>query len=385
MLLKRGNIKIIFFKVFLTLGILVFVFVLCHDLIAGEKTSIGIYDRTALIVSVTVIFVSLNLLLFYKFRLYQKKFFSTKIFLFEGIMAVLLIILLVIAGGSAYRRLLTARETSIWSIGIYYCFSSEPIEFSGQGICNPILTAEDITDIEAKFVADPFLIHEKGVFYLFFEVFNSRTRQGDIGLATSQDGLNWNYRQIVPDESYHLSFPYVFRYNNEFYMMPAKGDGFILYRADPFPTHWVEVKTIIQEGGLGDGAIFYFRDSWWILAGAEGRENLELFYADTPLGPWVKHPKSPVVKGNADWASPGGQVVVFDDRVIRYAQDVTPYYGNQVWAIEITKLTKDDYEEKMARTTPILKGDENWNTRGMHHISPVRLEKERWLAAVDGY
>jgi hypothetical protein len=104
-----------------------------------------------------------------------------------------------------------------------------------------------------------------------------------------------------------------------------------------------------------------------------------------PLGPWLEHPKSPIVSGNANKAAPGGQVVVFDNRVVRYAQDVEPYYGNQVWAFEITKLTKDDYEERQAGQRPILKGYDNWNTRGMHQISPVRIGREKWIAAVDGY
>ena len=32
---------------------------------------------------------------------------------------------------------------------------------------------------------------------MFFEVLNDDTNNGEIGLATSLDGLHWNYEQIV--------------------------------------------------------------------------------------------------------------------------------------------------------------------------------------------
>jgi len=48
-----------------------------------------------------------------------------------------------------------------------------------------------VTDITADFVSDPFMLRDGAVWYMFFEVWNTRTGQGDIGLATSSDGLNW--------------------------------------------------------------------------------------------------------------------------------------------------------------------------------------------------
>src|SRR5262245_13276304 len=67
-------------------------------------------------------------------------------------------------------------------------------------------------------------------------------------------------------------------------------------------------------------------------------DTLRLFYSEDLLGPWVEHPKSPIVSGKPHIARPGGRVIVSGDRVIRYAQDDTPRYGNQVWAFEIVRL-----------------------------------------------
>jgi hypothetical protein len=71
-------------------------------------------------------------------------------------------------------------------------------------ITNPVITADDVTDASASFVADPFLFHEDGKWYMFFEVFNTSNGRGEIGLATSTDGLYWNYDQIVLFESWHV-------------------------------------------------------------------------------------------------------------------------------------------------------------------------------------
>jgi len=103
------------------------------------------------------------------------------------------------------------------------------------------------------------------------------------------------------------------------------------------------------------------------------------------LGAWTEHPQSPIIRQNPDLVRPGGNVIVRGDRIIRYAQDSFPYYGNQLWAIEVTLLTREYYQEHRIGDTPILKGYDNWNTRGMHHISPVQLPDGKWLAAVDGH
>lgn len=91
-----------------------------------------------------------------------------------------------------------------WSIGIY--IGESPFNFvSPENISNPVLTAKNVTDVAADFVADPFMIKENSTWYMFFEVMNSRTQQGDIGLAITNDGLKWVYKQIVLDEPFHLS------------------------------------------------------------------------------------------------------------------------------------------------------------------------------------
>jgi len=83
-----------------------------------------------------------------------------------------------------------------------------------------VLTAGDIVDVRAAFVADPFMILRKGVWYLFFEVLRDYTRTGEIGLAVSEDLVRWLYQKIVLRESFHLSYPHVFEWEGSYYMVP---------------------------------------------------------------------------------------------------------------------------------------------------------------------
>ncbi len=45
--------------------------------------------------------------------------------------------------------------------------------------------------------------------------------QGDIGVAASEDrGLTWKHLGTALDEPWHLSYPFLFRWEGQVYMMP---------------------------------------------------------------------------------------------------------------------------------------------------------------------
>lgn len=274
-----------------------------------------------------------------------------------------------------------------WSIGIYT--GKSPFDFGPpENLKNPVLTAKDVTDVPAHFVADPFMLRENGTWYMFFEVLNARDRLGDIGLATSNDGFNWTYRQIVLDEPFHLSYPYVFKWDGDYYMIPEsyQANSVRLYKAVNFPTKWSFVTSLLNGGDHVDSSILYFDEKWWLFNSSPKGDTLRLHYASELTGIWVEHPKSPIIEGNANIARPGGRVIVFNGKVFRYTQDVEGFYGNQVRAFEITELTTTNYEEKEVKENPILQASgSGWNKTGMHTIDPHQLDEDKWIACVDGY
>lgn len=278
---------------------------------------------------------------------------------------------------------------ALWSIGLFT--GASPLALGPDAyIANPIITRDSVTDVSASFVADPFLIHADGTWNLFFEVLNRANGRGEIGLATSTDLASWKYERIVLAEPFHLSFPYVFEWRGERYMVPEshQASAVRLYRADPFPGTWTHVHTLLSGERYSDTALFRHDDRWWLFTqtSPQGKhDNLRLFFADDLFGAWSEHPASPIVNGDPHTARPGGRVLSYGGGLLRFAQDCAPRYGLGVLAFEITTLTPTDYAERPAGPTPVLGGSSTgWNAARMHHVDAHPAEPGRWIAAVDG-
>jgi len=278
----------------------------------------------------------------------------------------------------------------VWSIGI--CRGKSPLEFTTPNrVRNPILTPSDVRDVPASTVADPFMLRMGQTWHMFFEVLNSRTKRGEIGLAISHDGYSWRYQQIVLAEPFHLSYPYVFEHQNAVYMIPEsrQANSVRLYKARKFPTDWSLICTLLEGVSFADSSVAWHKGKWWMFTEASQGfklDTLRLFYADELTGPWREHPQSPIIAGDPHIARPAGKIVSLGDRLIRYAQDDYPTYGQQVWAFEVTELTTGRYMERKVPPSPILQpGQCGWNQFGMHHVDPHETNDGSWLACVDGY
>lgn len=273
-----------------------------------------------------------------------------------------------------------------WSIGIYK--GKSPLALTTEGVDNPVLTAADVTDVPATYVADPFMVKEGDTWYMFLEILNSATGQGDLGVATSPDGVKWTYKQVVLDESFHLSYPQVFKWEGKYYMLPEsyQDRSVRLYRATKFPTKWELVTKVIDGSKLIDTSILRHGDRWWLFTSTYSNDTLLLYHSEKLEGPYLRHPKNPIIAGDANIARPGGRVIVWDGRPVRFPQDDEPEYGTAVYAYEILELTPTTYRERRLGKDAILKpSGAGWNADGMHHIDAHRRGKGDWIAVVDGY
>ena len=278
----------------------------------------------------------------------------------------------------------------VWSIGIYR--GSSPLALHpAREAPNPVLTRDDVHDVPACFVADPFMIHERGTWHLFFEVMDWRTGRGEIGLAGSDDAVHWTYRQIVLAEPFHLSYPCVFRDDDNYYMVPESHEAgeVRLYRAAEFPLRWELATTLIEGEYLVDASPFRNQGRWWMFVDASPErehDTLRLFGADNLKGPWSEHPASPLIERDPTRARPGGRVTEFDGRLLRFAQNCRPAYGTQLRAFELTELTPTSYRERPVNPDPLLgPSGAGWNACGMHHLDPHEMAPGRWIACLDGW
>ncbi len=282
------------------------------------------------------------------------------------------------------------RNSQTWSIGLYEGpnpFLLEPV----AEINNPILTANDITDVPARFVADPFMITRDGKHHLFFELLNIKRNTGEIGHAVSDDLKTWRYTSVALRERFHLSYPYVFEHDGDIYMIPecAKSKSIRLYRAASFPYDWRPVVTLLsgnkREVPLLDPSVIFHDGHWYLFSYIRKVNNLHLHVAESLTGPWREHPASPVVKNSDHFARPGGRIVKDGTTLYRFAQDGQPRYGSKVWGFRITELTPIAYREEAVSDTPVIQeGKEAWNSKGMHTVDPHLMPDGRWIALVDG-
>ena len=296
------------------------------------------------------------------------------------------VLMIVAAGGLIWHYANRPSLHGDWSLGIYISATEEPIDFAPFGD-QPVLAADHVTDLPCAFLADPVLINDDGEFLLFYEAWNRLTDEGDICLSSSPDGREWTYRGRVLDESCSLSYPTVFEHEGIWYMIPESRTlkEIRLYRAEEFPERWVFDRMLLEGSLYRDTNIIEYEDHWYLLTLPDFGRKLEIYHADSPLGPWLAHENNPVLSDDYDHLRGGGSIVYQSGRLIRFVQDIRPYYGNRLRAVEIKELTPTSYVQQPIRSEPILVGHDNWNTMGMHTLSCVQLEDGRWLAAVDGH
>ena len=63
----------------------------------------------------------------------------------------------------------------IWSLG--FGVGKDPFNINFRG---PVQSASDVTDVKALFVADPFLVANDGVLFVFSEILNNDCQKGEI-------------------------------------------------------------------------------------------------------------------------------------------------------------------------------------------------------------
>lgn len=276
------------------------------------------------------------------------------------------------------------RQPTLEVFSIAIATGASPLELNIPA--EPCLTRDDVTDVTALMVADPFMLRRGDGWHMFFEVWDWHQNKGAIGHARSADGRAWSYESLVLEEDFHLSYPYVFEWAGEVYLVPESFRAGVvrLYRARRFPGEWECVAELIA-GGLVDPSPFHAAGRWWLLAGGEERSELRLFHARDLLERWEEHPASPVVAGDPVRSRPAGRVVVDGDRILRFAQRCDTGYGLDVRAFEAGELTPLRYTERELPGPILAASGVGWNADGMHHIDPHRVGADSWLACVDGW
>lgn len=173
-----------------------------------------------------------------------------------------------------------------------------------------------------KWAADPLVFETSKGTFLFFELFDKKTNKGSIACSAITDGKIGKY-EIVLDEPFHLSFPFVFEFNDSFYMIPETGakKQIILYKALDFPYKWRSEKVLLENINSSDNIVFFHDKTLFLLSSiiystASCCSNL-LFNLDKELRINDKIIETPA---SVDGARNAGPILAKGDKLIRVGQ-----------------------------------------------------------------
>lgn len=201
------------------------------------------------------------------------------------------------------------------------------------------------------FYADPFVIKWRGKHYLFFEDLDQQTQKGVISVIPFGDNGPCGPAEVVLEEPWHLSYPFLLEHAGEIWMIPESSlnKEVALYRAVDFPHKWERHQTLLSGVEAADATLVEHGGIWWMFAvireGFGGYSDaLCLYKADHLFGPWVGHNRNPVLIDHRT-ARPAGNIVAKVGKLWRPVQDCAGGYGSALGLAEITRLDDAAFEQ----------------------------------------
>jgi len=160
-----------------------------------------------------------------------------------------------------------------------------------------------------------------------------------------------------------------------------------LYRCVDFPVHWKLERVVLRDLKALDPTPALLFGRWWLFAnipayGAGTLDELHLFHADSPLGPWTPHRDNPI-KSDVRSARPAGRIFEDNGQCYRPAQDCSTRYGSAVTINRILELNPERYEEiEMGKVGPNwcpgVEGVHTFNVAGNLTVIDCLLKRRRW-------
>ena len=132
---------------------------------------------------------------------------------------------------------------------------------------------------EGWWFADPLLYHRDGRRWLYAEAMDLATGLGRIEVCELHDDGAAGEWQVALQEDFHLSFPTVFDWNGETWMIPETGSdhSLRLYRCKTFPTQWELVQRFPTDEELCDTILLDRRAEALTLLCSETRPDNQLY------------------------------------------------------------------------------------------------------------
>lgn len=256
----------------------------------------------------------------------------------------------------------STRVRSSWGVAVRLCAD-------GEGLLDgpwPRTAAFDLVpDDGLRYYADPFVFSHNGRSHVFIEEYPLATARGVISVAELDErGRTGAFRPVL-ECGYHLSYPFVFSYDNQIWMIPeACASGVVdLYRAINYPDQWALDRRLLDDVPGCDATIVSYGGKYFMILTATRWlgttwDKQRMFYAQTPLGPWTEMDGG-LVRIDCMTARPAGAPVYIGGRILRPVQDCSRGYGSSMGVLEVQTLAPTVCSEVLvARMTARAKDNE---------------------------
>jgi hypothetical protein len=253
-------------------------------------------------------------------------------------------------------RLLLQHFFKIFKTKLYHKFILEQwillFEFKEE-VSSSFAKFKKLIPPKDRFYADPFVVYENNKYYLFIEELPYITNKGHISVLEINKKGEWSEPVKIIDESYHLSYPYIFKEHGNYFIIPESGANrtIDLYKCTKFPFQWEFQMNLMNNVRAVDTTLFFYEKKCWMFCnmaehkGASTNDKLFLFYADkVETVDWTPHPLNPIVS-DATKSRPAGKIFIYNDKIIRPSQNSSKLYGYGLTMNEILVLNEHEYKE----------------------------------------
>lgn len=263
----------------------------------------------------------------------------------------------------AGRRMHRGRAPDPWKLALRR--AETPIDPARPVVDRTLVVAAQ----PGYFWADPCVVVDGAARLLFVEEFAAPAGKGSIVCLETGEGGSVERLGTALEEAWHLSYPQVFQWQGHWHMTVESGAArcVSLYRANGFPLRWTRIGDLLVDRVCVDPTLHEHEGHWYLFANVSESEGstcdeLFLFVADSPLGPFRPHPGNPIVS-DVRRARPAGKLFHRNGRLIRPAQDCGPSYGAGIVFNEILALSPTRYSERpLGRLGPWRRQDDGCHT-----------------------
>lgn len=202
--------------------------------------------------------------------------------------------------------------------------------------------------------ADPFLFDFNNDTYLFVEFFSYKRGRGEIAYAKYDNEKEQfsKYKTII-SEPYHMSYPLIFEYKNEIFMLPEtnESNSLYMYRAIQFPEKWEKLSPLITDIKLTDTTPIEGKDRFLAFTyriDGKTEDSGELLLLIEQNGRIIVSDQD-VLSNDISMARPAGKCFYDSENLIRVSQDCVNEYGRAINFFKVNPDFEENFSEEFIR------------------------------------